>query len=95
MAKKPKGEPPQKEDSADMAEEMRITPLVCMEDGCKATTWLIFPGKEPFNGAMFKDKGWAVLNEPADGQLVFICPDCFAKEMKEGLGSDAPAPRGG
>ncbi len=43
---------------------------------------MTLPGTAPWAGAVFKEKGWSVLNEPNDGHVVFACRGCFEREMK-------------
>lgn len=42
---------------------------------------MTLPGPAPWPGAVFKDKGWSVLNEPVDGHVLFACQGCFEREM--------------
>jgi hypothetical protein len=64
-------------------EDLTAVPVHCTGEGCDARTWLEFPGKGTFGGAVFRDKGWSVLNEPDHGEVVFACPSCFDEELAE------------
>jgi hypothetical protein len=38
------------------------------------------PGAAPWEGAFFREKEWTVINEPTDGQVVYVCRKCFEEE---------------
>ena len=56
-----------------------VLPIRCAS--CGTWSWMTLPGPAPWPGAVFKDKGWSVLNEPVDGHVLFACQGCFEREM--------------
>jgi hypothetical protein len=71
-----------------------ILGIRCMGPGCRATTTLRFPGKGQYRGAVFRDPGWSVLNEPEEGHVVFACESCFEEEMDAQEDEGVPRIRG-
>jgi hypothetical protein len=69
-------------------EGLTEVPIHCLGEGCSERTWIVFPGKGSFGGAVLRDKGWSVLNNPGEVEVIFWCPACFEKEIAKLAGSD-------
>ena len=54
-------------------------PVRCAGEGCGAWSILAVPGDPPFRAAWFDDVGWKSLNDPRDGSIIFVCPNCYEK----------------
>ena len=73
--------PPRKKAARAPSEKPGITVLPIRCAGCDTWSWVTLPGAAPWAGAVFHEKDWTVLNEPTDGQVVFVCGKCFEAEM--------------